>query len=89
MKVFVGHDSPTAILNSLELAKLVDEKDGSVQVCFIQASKVMVAGYLNGSTKTLDVQHWTKHFNCLPRLYNMDFEVKILNIQDLTGEPQK
>ena len=88
-KVFVGHDSPAAIFNSLELGQLADKKEGSVQVCFIQASKVVVTGYLNGSTKTMDVNHWTEHYNCLPCLHNIDIEVKMLNIEDPTGEPQK
>ena len=89
VKVFVGHDSPAAIFNLLELAQLTDEKEGTVQLCFIRASKVVVAGYLNGSTKTMDVIHWTEHYNCLPRLRSMDIEVKMLNIEDPTGEPQK
>ena len=37
----------------------------------------------------MDVNHWTEHYNCLPSLHNMDIEVKMLNIQDPTGEPQK
>ena len=57
VKVFVGHDSPAAIFNSLELGQLADEKDGSVRVCHIKVSKVVVMGYLNGSTKTLNVYH--------------------------------
>ena len=89
MEIFVCHDSPAAIFNSLELGKLADKKDGSVQVCSIQASKVVVAGYLNGSIKTMDDNHWTEHYNCLPRPHNMDIEVKMLNIKDPTGEPQK
>ena len=89
VKIFIGHDSPAAISNSLELAKLADKKDGSVQVCFIQASKVVFAGYLNGSINTMDVNHWTEQYNCLPCLHNIDIEVKMLNIEDPTGEPQK
>mmetsp|Transcript_13319 Transcript_13319/g.13137 ORF Transcript_13319/g.13137 Transcript_13319/m.13137 type:complete len:119 (-) Transcript_13319:1059-1415(-) len=80
---------PAAIFNSLELAQKADELEGAVRVCFIQASNVVVAGYLNGSNKTLNVDHWTKHYNCLPRLRNMDIEVKNLNIEDPNGEPQK
>ena len=89
VKVFVGHDSPAAIFNLLELAKLVGEKDCSVKVCAIQASKVVVAGYLNGYTKTMDPDHWTDHFNTLPRLKNLDIEVQILNIPDPTADPQQ
>ena len=57
VKVFVGHDSPAAIFNLLELAKLADEKYCSIKVCAIQASKVVVDSYLNGSTKILDPDH--------------------------------
>ena len=89
VKVFVGHDLAAVIFNSLELALLADEKEGVIRVCFIQASRVVVAGYLNGSTKIMDVIHWTKHYNCLPCLRSMDIEVKMLNIKDPTGEPQK
>ena len=57
VKVFVGHDSLAAIFNLLELGQLADEKDGAIRVCHIQASKVVVAGYLQGSTKTLNEEH--------------------------------
>ena len=89
VKLFVGHNMPSAVFNSLELAQKADELEGAVRVCFIQASKVVVAGYLNGSTKTLNVDHWTEHYNCLPRLRNMDIKVKNLNIEDPNGETQK
>ena len=89
VKLFVGHDMPSAVFNSLELAQKADELEGAVRVCFIQASKVAVAGYLVSSTKTLDVIHWTKHYNCHPRLLNMDIEVKNLNIKDPNGETRK
>jgi len=87
VKVFVGHDSSAAIFNLLELGQLVDKKDGSVRVCHIQASKVVVAGYLQGSTKTLNEEHWIEHYNVLPRLRNLDVKVQIRNIDDPTGEP--
>ena len=89
IKVFVGHDSPAAIFNSLELGQLADEKEGSVRVCHIQASTVVVAGYFNGFTKTLNVDHWTKHYNVLPCLRNIDVKVQIWVIEDPTGEPYK
>ena len=89
VKVFVGHDSSATIFNSLELGQLADEKDGSIRVCHIQASKVVVAGYLQGSTKTLNEEHWTEHLNVLPCLLNLDAEVQIRNIDDPTGEPHK
>ena len=89
VKIFVSHDSTAAIFNSLELGKLAEEKDGSVQVCFIQANKVVVTEYLNGSTKTMDINHWTEHYNCFSDQHNMDIEVKMLNIEDPTGEPQR
>ena len=86
---FVGHDSSAAVFNSLELAKLVDEKEGSIRVCHIQASKVVVASYLQGSTKTLNEEHWTEHLNMLPRLRNLDVKVQIRNINDPTSDSQQ
>ena len=88
-KLFVGHDVPSAVFNSLEVAQKADELKGAVPVCFIQASKVAVAGYLVGSTKTLDNINWTDHYNCHPRLLNMDILVKTQNIEDPTGKTQK
>ena len=73
----------------MEVAQKADELEGAVRVCFIQASKVAVAGYLVGSTKTLDDIHWTDHFNYHPRLLKMDVQVKTQNIEDPTGETQK
>mmetsp|Transcript_5978 Transcript_5978/g.6707 ORF Transcript_5978/g.6707 Transcript_5978/m.6707 type:complete len:227 (+) Transcript_5978:663-1343(+) len=81
--------SLAAIFNSLELTQFADEKDGSIRVCHIKASKVVVAGYLQGSTKTLNEEYWTEHLNVLPRLLNLDVEVQIHNIDDLTGETPK
>ena len=89
VKVFVGHDSLAAIFNSLKLTQFADEKDGAIHVCHIQASKVVVAGYLQGSTKTLNEEHWTEHLNVLPRLLNLDVEVQSRNIDDPTGETPK
>ena len=54
VKVFVGHDEPAAIFNSIDLAKRVDEIDCAVRVFAIQSNKVVVAGYLNSSTKILE-----------------------------------
>ena len=88
VKLFVGHNMTSAVFNSLELAQKVDKLEGVVRVCFIQVSKVVVPGYLNGSTKTINMTHWTKHYNCLPRMHSMDIEVKMLNIKDPNGEPQ-
>ena len=73
----------------LELAKLVDEKEGSIRVCHIQANKVVVAGYLQGSTKTFNKEHWTEHLNVLPRLRNLDVEVQIRNIDDPTSDSKQ
>ena len=56
-KIFVGHDSVPAIFNSRELAQIADERDGAIRVCHIQASKVVAAGYLQGSTKTINEEH--------------------------------
>ena len=67
----------------------MNKLDGAVRVRPIQSNKVVVAGYLGGSTKTLDVQYWTKHYNVHPRLLNVDVEVKMVNIEDPIGEPVK
>ena len=85
----MGHDSSATVFNSLELAKLVHEKEAFIRVCHIQASKVVVAGYLQGSTKTLNEEHWTEHLNVLPRLRNLDVEVQIRNIEDPTSDTQE
>ena len=82
VKLFVGQDMSSAVFGSLELVQRADELKGAVRVCFIQASKVVVAGYLNGSTKTMNVTHGTKRYNCLPHMRSMDIEVKMLNIKD-------
>ena len=87
-KLFVGYNMPPAVFNSLELAQKADNLEGTVRFCFIQTSKVVVAGYLNDYTKTMNVTHWTKHYNCLPRMRSMDIEVKMLNIEDPNSEPQ-
>ena len=88
IKLFVGHNMPSAVFNSLELAQKVDELEDAVSVCFNQASTVVVASYLNSSTKTMNVIHWTEHYNCLPHMRIMDIEVKMPNIEDPNGESQ-
>ena len=87
-KIFVGHDSSAAVFNSLDLAKLLDEREASICVCHIQSSKVVVAGNFQGSTKTLNEEHWTMLLNFEPRLKNLDVEVQIRNIEDPAGEYQ-
>ena len=84
VKVFVGHNAPAAIFNSIQLAKRADEIDCSVKVCPIQSNKVVTAGYLNRSTKSLDPEHFTDLLNTIPRprLKNLDVEVQIINIPD-------
>ena len=52
----------------------------------IQVSKVVEAGYIQGSTKTLNDGHWTDHFNVHPRLKNIDVQVKTKKIEDPTEE---
>ena len=59
VKIFVGHDMPPAAFNSKECAKVAYERDGAVCVCTIQNSKVVEVGYLQGSTKTINDDHWT------------------------------
>ena len=85
-KLFVGHDCEPVAFNSLELADLMEEKDGAIRVCHIQASKVIPAGYFMGSTKTINIEHWTENFNLLPRLSTLDVEIVILNIKDPTED---
>ena len=65
------------------------EKEASIRVCHIQASKVVVAGYLQESTETSNEEHWTEHLNVLPRLQNLDVEVQIRNIEDPTSDTQE
>ena len=89
VKRVVGHDSSAAVFNSLDFAKLLDEREASIRVCHIQASKVVVAGYLQGSNKTLNGEHWTEHLNWLPCLKNLDVEVQIRNIEDPTSDSQE
>ena len=89
VKVFVGHDASAAIFNSIKLAKIADKRDCTVRVCDIQSNKVVVAGYLNGSTKTLDPEHFTDLLNTVPRLKGCDVEVKNLIIPDPTADETK
>ena len=58
-------------------------------MCHIQTSKVVVAVYLQGSTKAFNEEHWTEHLNLLPRLHNLDVKVQIRNIDDPSGEIPK
>lgn len=68
VEVFVGHHLPAVIFNFIDLTKRVDEIDCVVRVCAIQSNKVVVAGYLNGSTKTLDPKYFTDLLNTMSRL---------------------
>ena len=89
VKVLVGHNAPAAIFNSIDLAKRVDEIDCAFRVCAIQSNKVVIAGYLNGSTKTLDPEHFTDLVSTIPCMQNLDVEVKNMNITDLTANETK
>ena len=62
------------------------EFDGEVRVCTIQASTVVTADYLLGSSKTMDDIYWSDHYNNHPRLLRMDVQVKTQHISDLFGE---
>ena len=75
------------MFNFIKLAKLVVEIECTVKVCAIQSTKVVVAGYLNGSTKTLEPEHFTFILGALPRMENLNVEVKNMNITDLTADP--
>ena len=65
VKIFVGHDMPPAAFNSKECAQVAYELDGTVCLFIIQASKVLGAGYLQGSTKMLDDCHGIDHWKTL------------------------
>ena len=77
IKIIVSHDLKAAAYNSIEFANVADDLDGAVSVCVIQASKVVIAGYLMGSRKTMVNTHWNSHFNNHPKLNNMDVQVQI------------
>ena len=87
VKLFVGHDTLAAVINSLEFSQKADEFDGSVCMCIIQASKVVEAGYFLGSNNTMDDIHWNNHYNNPPRLLKMDVQVKSHPIPNPTGAP--
>ena len=79
-KVFVGHDSVAAIFNLRELAQIADERDGTIRVCHIQASKVVAAGYLQGSTKTSN-----DYFACLNYDTHASIRLFISNLSQFSG----
>ena len=58
-------------------------------MCHIEASKVVTTGYLQGSTKTLNEEHWTEYLNALSRLHKLDVKVHICNIDEPLGESKK
>ena len=58
---FVSHDLKSAAFDSIEFSKAADDLDGAVSVCVIQASKVVIAGYLMGSRTTMVDSHWNSH----------------------------
>ena len=86
-KVFVGQNLLAAAFNLIEFAKDADDLDGAVFVCVIQSSTVVKAGYLLGSRKTINDNHWWQHYNNYPKLNNMDVEVKPHSIKDLNNGP--
>ena len=88
-KVFVCHSSPAAIFNSMDFTKRVNEINCTVKVCAIQSNKVVGAGYLNDLIKRLDPEHFTNLLYTIPRLKNLDVEVKNLNITDITADETK
>ena len=46
----------------------------------------MEVGYLQGSTKTINDDHWTDHYNVNPRFKRTDVQVKTKKIEDHTEE---
>ena len=85
--MFVSHDLPAATFNSTKFAKAIEDIDGAVLVCIIQASKVIDAGYLLGSGKTINNSHLDLLFNNCPRLNKMDVKVSPQPIKGLTNGP--
>ena len=77
--------SPAAF-NSKECSKVAHERDGAVCVRTIQNSKVVEAEYLQGSTKTINDDHWTDHYNVYLQFKRTDVQVKTKKIEDLTEE---
>ena len=63
VKMFVGHDTLATAFNSLKFSQKANKFDGVVCICSIQASTVVMAGYLLGSSKTMDDIHWSNHYN--------------------------
>ena len=82
VKMFVGHDMPAAAFKTKECAQIAYELDDGVCVSIIQASKVVKADYLQGSSKTFDDIHWIGHDNTHPRLNKMNVQVKTKKIKD-------
>ena len=58
-------------------------------MCHIQASKVVAAGYLQGSIKSINEENWTENLNALPRLNKLDVEVVVCNIHDPKKETNR
>ena len=84
---FVSHDLKSAAFDSIEFSKAADDLDGAVSVCVIQASKVVIAGYLMGSRTTMVDSHWNAHYNNHPKLQNMDVQVQLQKIKDNNSGP--
>lgn len=57
VKLFVSHDHPSAPFNLIEFATATDNLDGTLSVCIIPASKVIVDGYLLRSRNTMNDSH--------------------------------
>ena len=57
IKIIVSHDLKAAAFNSIEFAKVADDLNGAVSVCVIQASHIVVAGYLMRLRKTMVNNH--------------------------------
>ena len=58
----------------------------TVQFVCVRSSKVVQADYLQGSTKTLNDEYWSDHYNIHLRLRKMDVQVKTKKIEDPTEE---
>ena len=72
VKIIVSHNLKAAASSSIEFVKVANNLKGAVSICVIQASKVIIAGYLMVSRKTMVDIYWNSHFNNHPKLNNMD-----------------
>ena len=86
VKILVCHGMPPVTFNLKECAQVAYKRDGVVCVCTIQDSKVVEAGYLQGSTNRINDHHWTDHCNLYPHFKRTDVQVKTKKVEDPAEE---